>query len=171
MLIETKARVIRFFQKIANSKPTDTIRDFEGEALELEMELRKSYRMPHTPRPWELEKTIMNLSNEQKEHYESISWLMNPMGPRGSGRSHLLALSFIEHSLFYRIWIRLSNHGDHPYADKEILALVKKIMSSLKGLHLQVKRKGNITEIKVSRNCTEHMPTWRKIWTGNDLSL
>ena len=36
----------------------------------------------------------MKLSKEQIKHYESIKWLLDPIGPRGMGKTQLMAMVF-----------------------------------------------------------------------------
>lgn len=94
----------------------------------------------------ELDEIIKNLSTEQVDHFKTISWLLNPMGPRGAGRTHLMALVFIEHSLKYGIWIIPFNHNHphHPYRENEIMEKIKKIINEIPSLHLRIKRNRNI---------------------------
>ena len=40
---------------------------------------------------------MINLTEEQKKHYESIKWLIS--GPLATGRTTLLAWAFIEHAV------------------------------------------------------------------------
>ena len=152
MLIEIKRKTIRFLQKITNADPSYTIKSFEDEALELEMELRQSYQKPVPAYPLELDNIMKELPALQKEYYESIRWLLNPKGARGSGRSHLMALAFIEHSLYYGIWIKIFDHTTHPLLVKEMLKTMSKIVGPINTLRLSIKgmQRNNI-EIKVER--------------------
>lgn len=85
--------------------------------------------------------TIM-LSKDQAEKFKTIQWLTNPLGSRGSGRTYLLALSFIVHSLNYRTWVTIYDHGTHPYAKKDLIKQIEliifemgKLTVTFKGLH------------------------------------
>jgi len=49
----------------------------------------------------------IKLTKDQQNKYEGIKWLTDPMGPRGSGRTYLLALSFISHAIYYGMWINI----------------------------------------------------------------
>lgn len=81
----------------------------------------------------------INLSKKQSEYYAAIKWLTNPMGPRGSGRTHLMAVTFIEHSLYFKMAIPIYNHGDNAYTKQEMLKRISDIVGDQKDLCLEIK--------------------------------
>jgi len=81
----------------------------------------------------------IELPKGQKTKLETILWLTNPMGPRGSGRTYLLALSFIMHSLNYRTWVTIYNHDTHHNSKQELLSQIERIVYSITGATLKIK--------------------------------
>jgi len=79
------------------------------------------------------------LPKSQQAKFETVKWLTDPMGPRGSGRTYLLALSFIMHSLNYRTWIHVYNHDSHISSGKELLEQIITIVNGIKGVRLLIK--------------------------------
>lgn len=70
---------------------------------------------------------MMHLTPDQLEKFETIKWLTDPLGARGSGRTQLLAMAYIQHSISYRCWVTVVNHGmgHHPMAITELLDRIK----------------------------------------------
>lgn len=105
--------------------------------------------------PSELSSIINGLSKEQKDYYKAISWLTNPMGPRGSGRSYLMALAFIEHSLSFKIWVKINNHENNTYSTPEMLRLIINIVGKTKKLSLKIREPDLIKVIR--KNITSYI--------------
>ena len=83
----------------------------------------------------EIHKIISNLSQGQLQHYSTISWLLNPMGNRCTGRTHLMALAFIEHSLKHKIWVKIF---DHSFDKKEMVKMINKILKDIPSLRYKI---------------------------------
>jgi hypothetical protein len=111
MQIEIKEKLLTFLKKIANANPDIPIKVLKAEAMELETNLTLSEYSINLQTPKELYKEIAGLSGYQKRHFETVVWLTNPMGPRGVGRTQLMALSFIQHSLYCGDWVRVYDHN------------------------------------------------------------
>lgn len=93
----------------------------------------------------------IKLPSEQAKKFETIQWLTDPMGPRGSGRTHLLALAFITHSLKYGISIPIYDHDFHPYSKKGMILIIEKIVSGMEGFTVAFKGMHNqLTKILVT---------------------
>ncbi len=107
-------------------------------------------QMKEIPIPKEMSKSLSGLSDDQKKYYESLLWLINPMGPRGAGRTELMALAFIQHSLLFRIWVRVFDHSPHPYSTQEMVQRIRKIVNKIEGLKLDVDLEKGMLQIKVS---------------------
>ena len=166
MDIELKARLIEFFDKLSGiekvekvltkTEINDRMYHFENEAFELGIELRKSFKLPHAKAEFnELAPIFKSLSSYQMEHYETVFWLLNPQGPRAVGKTHLMALAFIEHSLYHGMWVDIFNHNvQAPYSISEIMVRVQEIVESIPGLILLI-RKHPRTSIRVRRKSEE----------------
>ena len=86
--------------------------------------------------PNELESEFLNLSTEQAQHYKAVSWLLNPVGPRGSGRTHLMALAFIEHSLKHNMAVDIFDHSrevNNPIVRGEMIQEIRRIIENTEG--------------------------------------
>jgi hypothetical protein len=82
----------------------------------------------------------MQLTEEQARRYEAILWLTDPLGSRGTGRTQLLAMAYIQHSITGRCWVSIVNHGlRHPMANRE---LINRIVYLVGGTGFTVKIKG-----------------------------
>ena len=53
----------------------------------------------------------IKLTPDQATKFESILWLTDPLGRRGTGRTELLALAYVQHSISYQTWVNIVNHG------------------------------------------------------------
>ena len=93
--------------------------------------------------------TNLTMSEQQLKYYDAILWLTNPMGPRGSGRTYLLALSFITHSLKYKTWISIYDHESHTYAKQDLIRQITTIVNNIKSLKYQIRNDQYTTEILV----------------------
>jgi len=92
----------------------------------------------------------ISLTKEQAKHFESIQWLTNPMGPRGSGRTYLLALSFIVHSLNFRTWVIIYDH-EYPNTKRDLVHQIERIVFGIKNIKVSFRGIHNIyTEILVT---------------------
>lgn len=148
MDIRLKKKLIRMLKKMNNSKPTAQIKDFGSDIFDLEMELRHSINESQYFKTPELKPIFEFMSKEQAEHYESISWLLNPHGPKGSGKTYLMAVAFIEQSLYTGDTIRVFNHGNTPFAIREMINRISEIMSNVKGLSLTVNNSKSTIKVK-----------------------
>ena len=81
----------------------------------------------------------IQLTKDQQSKYEGIKWLTDPMGPRGSGRTYLLALSFISHAIYYGMWINIYNHDTHPQSIREIVNQIERIVHGMVGIKFQIR--------------------------------
>lgn len=81
----------------------------------------------------------ITLSKDQQKKFEVIQWLTDPMGPRGSGRSYLLALSFVMHSLKYRTWVTIFDHDNRLLSKRDLLHQIESIVYGIKGVRLKIK--------------------------------
>jgi len=142
MQIELKQNLLRFLQKIINSVPGVHSKEITAEAFELEMNLRMSRRNLNLRIPKEMYELLSGLTEYQREHYETISWLTDPMGPRAMGKTHLMAISFIQHSLFFGTWVTIYNHNNSPDAIREMVDRIQKIVSEMDDLRLSVRGMG-----------------------------
>lgn len=111
----------------------------------------------------------------QLEAYPHLKWLFG-LGPRGSGRTQLLALIIIEQSL-ERGWVPIFNHdtvgvasGTHfkSVGDKEMVANIAKLIDLTPQLEMQVRgslggsRNGQ-SEVRVRYKRDEN-PTFTGKW-------
>jgi len=100
----------------------------------------------------------IELTPDQAQKYEAIKWLLNIFGPRGSGRTHLMAMAFIEHSLNFDTDIEIFNHDQGFRGTREIMHRIQNIVSSHDGLVLSIKNpQGNRPIIRVKR---EEITLW-----------
>jgi hypothetical protein len=84
----------------------------------------------------------IELSKEQAKHYESIKWLISE-GQRGSGRTYLMALAFVEKSIYEGGWVRIFDHTPYEIAQKQLLMQIDNIVSKMDGYNLQIRGLNN----------------------------
>jgi len=163
---ELKNRLLRFLEKIVNSLPGVEAKTIEAEAFLLEMQVRMSNRNLTLETPVELVPILGDLTESQAVHYESIRWLLDPMGPRAVGKTHLMALAFIQHSLYYGTWVRIYDHGYHINSTQEMLERITCIVGRMKGIRLTFRNPTReAVEIKVARIQDEiHKPFLKGTW-------
>jgi len=83
----------------------------------------------------------IQLTEDQAKKFETIKWLTDPLGGRGSGRTELLALAYVQHSISYRCWVTIVNHGFyHQINDKELTDRVLGIVHNMGGYTVKIKR-------------------------------
>ena len=81
----------------------------------------------------------IKLTPEQRRMFETVLWLTDPIGEKGSGRTHLLALAYIQHSIKYKTWVPIMNHGlEHPQANKELLDRIRGIVGNMKDYNVKI---------------------------------
>lgn len=69
----------------------------------------------------------IELTKEQKKHLESLEWLIN--GNRNSGRTYLLAITFIRRAIDNPgMWIQIFDHYPTQQAKEHLLDLIKMII-------------------------------------------
>ena len=148
MQIELKERVLKFLQKIVKGVYSAMeIKEITAEAFILEMQVRMSNRNLTLETPVELQPIQATLTESQLEHYQTIRWLLDPMGPRAVGKTELMAMAFIQHSLYYGIWVRVYDHTSHPRGPEEVVERMHKIVSGMKGIRISTKKgMGNLPQ-------------------------
>ncbi len=83
----------------------------------------------------------IQLTGDQINKLETILWLTDPLGGRGSGRTELLALAYVQHSISYRTWVNVVNHGFyHPMNDKELLDRILAVVHQMGGYTVKIRR-------------------------------
>lgn len=86
----------------------------------------------------------IQLTEDQAKKFETIKWLTDPLGSRGSGRTQLLAMAYINHSLNYKTWVSIINHGNnHPMADKELIDRIVGIVHKMGEYTVKIKRQSS----------------------------
>jgi len=94
----------------------------------------------------------INLCKNQFKYYEAVKWLTNPMGQRGSGRTYLMAIAFIEHSLNFNMSVPIYNHDNNFVTQQEMLKRISDIIVDQKGLYLKIENaQGHVPTIYVKR--------------------
>ncbi|MCP4374047.1 MAG: hypothetical protein GY797_38970 [Deltaproteobacteria bacterium] len=152
MQTELKAKLLKFLQKIIDSVPGTDLKTIEPEAFLLEMQVRMSNRNLTLETPKEIFPLINGMTESQAEHFHTIRWLIDPMGPRAIGKTHLMAVAFIQHSLYYGVWVNVFNHSANPVETKEMLERIQMIVGNIKELRLSIKSPMSGTpKIKVAR--------------------
>ena len=93
-----------------------------------------------------------NITKDQEENYKTVKWRLDPMGPRASERTQLMAMAFIEHSLYYGTWVNVFNHDTHPQCKEELIYRVQSLVSSNPKLNIKLKglQNSRYAEILVS---------------------
>lgn len=82
----------------------------------------------------------IQLTEDQVKKLEAILWLTDPLGGRGSGRTQILAMAYVQHSINYRCWVHVVNHGlKHPMADKELLERILAIVNGMGGYTVRIR--------------------------------
>jgi hypothetical protein len=81
--------------------------------------------------------TSIKLTEDQQRKYEAVRWLVND-GPRGSGRTYLLALAFVEKAITCGNPIRIWNHESNPNSFRYIIDMIVGIVHNLKMYELKV---------------------------------
>jgi len=144
-----KELLFTFLEHIVSSFSPKTV---DPKTIQIEVGIRKNNNYQETNEPKELRQELTNLTVGQSNHYPAISWLLNPLGPRGTGRTRLMALAFIEHSLNHSIWISIYDHT--PNNSIDLLQQIKIIINNCPSLELKIK--GKFTkEILVSKKISE----------------
>ncbi len=104
----------------------------------------------------------IQLTEDQSKKLETILWLTDPLGGRGSGRTQVLAIAYIQHSIKYKTWIYIVNHGmAHPMADKELSDRILGIVGGMVGYSVKIRRQGGTPAILVE-------PSEREPFGGNN---
>jgi hypothetical protein len=95
---------------------------------------------------------MIKLTPDQENKLEAISWLTDPLGSRGQGRTTVLAVSYINHALKYRIEIPIFNHGNfNLQGQKELVDRISALCAELKNEKLVIKKSGNQYYIRIER--------------------
>lgn len=82
----------------------------------------------------------IELTPDQTKKFETVLWLTDPLGGRATGRTQLLALAYVQHSLSYRTWVHLVNHGfSHPMNDKELIDRVLAVVHNMGGHTVKIR--------------------------------
>ena len=87
-------------------------------------------------------KVKWNLNPTQKKFKSAIKWMLN-LNPRAVGRSHLLAICYIEVAIETGYEMRVRDH--HPYMDSD-RRLLREIQSILQGSGLLTEYKWRFTD-------------------------
>lgn len=85
----------------------------------------------------------IELTPDQAEKFKAIKWLTDPLGDKGTGRTQLLALAYIQHAMSYQCWIHVVNHDNinpgHPSAVRELMDRIISISSGIVGYSLKIR--------------------------------
>lgn len=91
---------------------------------------------------------IATLPEQQAKHYETVKWLVND-GPRGSGRTFLLALAFVEKAITcghpVNIWDH--THYNDPRMLSYLLDIIVGIVDKLENYKLIVRQQSRTIQI------------------------
>ena len=72
---------------------------------------------------------VLNISKLQTKHHDSVKWLL--MGARASGRSHLMAIVFIEKAIQeLGNWIEVFDHVPYRECPRFVLEVILKILTN-----------------------------------------
>ncbi len=138
--INIKKEFFNFLDRLIKSIPIPFCKTVDPKSIEVEVLIRRSDKNWASNNTKGLEIELSKLTESQMNHYAAVSWLTNPFGPRGSGRTHLMALSFIEHSLQNRgVWIKVFDHFSGSYGE-EMINKVQDIINNCPALELETKR-------------------------------
>lgn len=91
----------------------------------------------------------IKLTKEQYERYGTVQWLVND-GPRGCGRTFLLALAFIEKAIDCGYPIPIWDHSTNRESVRHLLDQIHKIMSGIEGYKLEVIHPHDIRNVRIS---------------------
>lgn len=87
---------------------------------------------------------VGSLTKKQTKHYDAVRWLLSP-GPRGGGRTTLMALCFIDIALQTGMLIEVfDHHSTHRDAQREMLRRVVEIAATMKNIKLTTRSDGRI---------------------------
>ena len=82
----------------------------------------------------------IQLTPDQQDKFTAIKWLLDPLGNIGSGRTQLLAMTYLQHAMKTPIWIPVTNHGlYHPMAEKELFDRIKVIAGDIPDFDLSIR--------------------------------
>ena len=105
----------------------------------------------------------LHLTKEQHSRFSTIKWLVND-GPRGSGRTFLLALAFIEKAIDCGYPIYIWDHYHNRESKRFLLDQISKIMQSIDGYKLEVIRPHDMRNVQIHIHA---IPTRQEILKGN----
>ena len=93
----------------------------------------------------------IKLTEDQSKKLEAILWLTDPFGGRGTGRTQVLALAYVQHSISYRTWVPIVNHGfRYPMNDKELCDRILQVVHAMGGYTVKIRgRQGTQPNILV----------------------
>lgn len=152
MDIKLKEDILRFLQRIVNANPyvPTSMDQYQAQAYLLEMELRQEISTEE-PINELITGILSKLTPKQKSYYSSLKWLLND-GPRREGKTYLIAIFFIEKAFTSGEWIEIFDHHPFLHNCRELICIIKDIISDFPKLTLEIRRSGNRTEIRVRKN-------------------
>ena len=79
-----------------------------------------------------IENILLELTKTQAKHLDTLMWLNDPIGHRGTGRTKVIAVSYILLAIKYiGMPIKIQDHTPHPQYHKMLLGIISGILNNL----------------------------------------